>query len=175
MIQWMLAIWSLVPLPFLKPAWTSGNSRIIYCWSLAWRILSITLLVCEMSGYFLAMTISKLYGSAKTSLYWKNKLCWIRVFLSFTILIWEMNLIITTVIVNTLNITLIECNLHQGVPNDKATDWYQSMACLELSCTVGAEQQAREQSFIFIYSCSLSLALLLSSASCQISNDIRFS
>ena len=27
MIQWMLAIWSLVPLPFLKPAWTSGSSR----------------------------------------------------------------------------------------------------------------------------------------------------
>ena len=27
MIQWMLAIWSLVPLPFLKPAWTSGSSQ----------------------------------------------------------------------------------------------------------------------------------------------------
>ena len=27
MIQWMLAIWSLVPLPFLKPAWTSGSSH----------------------------------------------------------------------------------------------------------------------------------------------------
>ena len=26
MIQWMLAVWSLVPLPFLKPAWTSGTS-----------------------------------------------------------------------------------------------------------------------------------------------------
>ena len=26
MIQQMLAMWSLVPLPFLKPAWTSGNS-----------------------------------------------------------------------------------------------------------------------------------------------------
>ena len=26
MIQHMLAIWSLVPLPFLKDAWTSGNS-----------------------------------------------------------------------------------------------------------------------------------------------------
>ena len=26
MIQRMLAIWSLVPLPFLKPAWTSGTS-----------------------------------------------------------------------------------------------------------------------------------------------------
>ena len=25
MIQWMLAIWSLVPLPFLNPAWTSGS------------------------------------------------------------------------------------------------------------------------------------------------------
>ena len=34
----MLAIWSLVPLPFLKPAWTSGSSRFTYYWSLAWRI-----------------------------------------------------------------------------------------------------------------------------------------
>ena len=37
-IQRMLAIWSLVPLPFLKPAWTSGSSWFTYCWSLAWRI-----------------------------------------------------------------------------------------------------------------------------------------
>ena len=43
----MLAIWFLVPLLFLKPAWTSGSSCFMYCWSLAWRILSITLLVCE--------------------------------------------------------------------------------------------------------------------------------
>ena len=50
MIQQMLAIWSLVPLPFRKPAWTSGRSRFAYCWSLAWRILSITLLACEMSA-----------------------------------------------------------------------------------------------------------------------------
>ena len=42
MIQQMLAIWSLVPLPFLKPVWTSGSSQFTYCWSLAWRILSIT-------------------------------------------------------------------------------------------------------------------------------------
>ena len=34
----MLKIWSLVPLPFLKPAWTSGSSRFMYCWSLSWRI-----------------------------------------------------------------------------------------------------------------------------------------
>jgi len=44
-IQWMLAIWSLVPLPFLKPVWTSGSSWFTYCWSLAWRNLYITLLV----------------------------------------------------------------------------------------------------------------------------------
>ena len=50
MIQRMLAIWSLVPLPFLKPAWMSGSSRFTYCWSLAWRILSITLLACEMNA-----------------------------------------------------------------------------------------------------------------------------
>ena len=50
MIKWMLAIWYLVPLSFLKPAWTSGSSPFTYCWSLAWRILSITLLACEMSA-----------------------------------------------------------------------------------------------------------------------------
>ena len=46
LIQQMLAI----PLPFLNPAWTSGNSWFMFFWSLAWRILSITLLVCEMSA-----------------------------------------------------------------------------------------------------------------------------
>ena len=37
-------------LPFLNPAWTSGNSQFTYCSSLTWRILSITLLTCEMSA-----------------------------------------------------------------------------------------------------------------------------
>ena len=50
MIQQMLAVWSLVPLPFLNPAWTSGISWFTYCWSLAWRILNITLLACKMSA-----------------------------------------------------------------------------------------------------------------------------
>ena len=49
MIQQMLAIWSLVPLPFLNPACTSEGSQFTYCWSQSWRILSITLLACEMS------------------------------------------------------------------------------------------------------------------------------
>ena len=34
---------------FYKSTWTSGSSRFKYCWSPAWRILSITFLVCEMS------------------------------------------------------------------------------------------------------------------------------
>ena len=38
------------PLPFLNPVWTCGSSRFTHCWSLAWRILSITLLTCEMSA-----------------------------------------------------------------------------------------------------------------------------
>ena len=56
MIQRMLAIWSLVPLPFLNPVWTSGSSRFMYRWSLAWRILSITLLACEMSATVLQLS-----------------------------------------------------------------------------------------------------------------------
>ena len=51
MIQRMLAIWSLAPLPLLNPAWSSGSSRFTYCWSLAWRILSITLLACDMNAH----------------------------------------------------------------------------------------------------------------------------
>ena len=44
-----LAIWSLVPLPFLNLVCTSGSSQLMYSWSLAWKILNITLLACEMS------------------------------------------------------------------------------------------------------------------------------
>ena len=46
--QQMLAIWCLDPLAFLNSAWISGSSQFMYCWSAAWRILSITLLSCEM-------------------------------------------------------------------------------------------------------------------------------
>ena len=35
---------------FLNPALTSGSSHFTYCWSLAWRILIIVLLACEMSA-----------------------------------------------------------------------------------------------------------------------------
>ena len=35
--------------PFLNPACTSGSSQFTYCWSLTWRILSMTLLAFEMN------------------------------------------------------------------------------------------------------------------------------
>ena len=33
---------------FSKSSLTSGSSWFTYCWSLTWRILSITLIACEM-------------------------------------------------------------------------------------------------------------------------------
>ena len=64
MIQQMLTIWSQVPLSFLKPAWTSGSSWFTYCWSLAWRILSFTLLACEMSAHAGVSSLSLFQGSS---------------------------------------------------------------------------------------------------------------
>ena len=49
LIQWTLGIWFLAPLPFLNPACMSGTSQFTYCWSLAWRIWGISLLVCKIS------------------------------------------------------------------------------------------------------------------------------
>ena len=82
----MLAIWSPVSLPFLKPAWTSGSSRFTFCWSLAWRILSITLPACEMSAimwYFEHLGALPSFGiGMKTDCfqscghYWVFQICW---------------------------------------------------------------------------------------------------
>ena len=53
----MLVISSLLSLPFLNPAGTPGRSRLAYCWSLAWRMLSVTLLTCEVSAVYSSLTI----------------------------------------------------------------------------------------------------------------------
>jgi len=81
-----LGIWSLVPLPFLKPAWTWGNPQFTYCWSLAWRILSITLLAREMSAivrWFEHSLALPFFGiGMKTDLFqscghfWVFQICW---------------------------------------------------------------------------------------------------
>ena len=102
MLQRMLAIWSLFPLPFLNPAWTSGISWFTYCWTLAWRILSITLVVCEMSAivwlceHCLALPFSGI--GMKTDLFqscghdWVFQICWhieCSTFIASTFRIWN--------------------------------------------------------------------------------------
>ena len=86
MIQRMLAIWSVVPLPFLKPAWTAGCSWFMYCWSLTWRILSITLLACKMSAivplFEHSLSLPSFGIGMKTHLFqswghcWVFQICW---------------------------------------------------------------------------------------------------
>ena len=72
---------TLVPLPFLNPAWTSGSSWFMYCWSLAWRILSITLLACEISAivewfeHSLALSFFRI--GKKTDLFQSCGHCWV--------------------------------------------------------------------------------------------------
>ena len=81
MIQRMLAIWSLVPLPFLNSACTFKSSQFTYGWSLVWRILSITLLVCEMSTIVRQFEHSLalfFFGSGmKTDLFQSRGHCWV--------------------------------------------------------------------------------------------------
>ena len=87
MKEWVLKIWSVVPLRFLNPASTSGSSLFSYCWSLTWRILSIILLVCEMSAivwYFEHFLASPFFGiGLKTDLFqscghcWVFQICWL--------------------------------------------------------------------------------------------------
>ena len=70
-----------VPLPFLNPAWTSGSSQFTKCWSMAWRILSITLLACEMSTIvwkFEQPLALPFFGiGMKTELFWFCGHCWL--------------------------------------------------------------------------------------------------
>ena len=93
MIQQMLAIWSLVPLPFLNPAYTSGSSQFTYCWSLAWRILGITLSACEMSKIVQYPLALPFFGiriktdlSQSCSHSWVFQMCWHTVCSTFTAL-----------------------------------------------------------------------------------------
>ena len=77
----MLASWSLIPLPFLNPGWTSGSSWFMYCWNLACRILNITLLVCEMSAivwYFEHFSAVTFFGiGMKADLFQSCGHCWV--------------------------------------------------------------------------------------------------
>ena len=81
MIQRILAIWPLVPLPFLNPACTSGGPQFMYCWILAWRILRITLLPCEMCAtvwQFEHSLALPFFGiGMKTDIFQSHSHCWV--------------------------------------------------------------------------------------------------
>ena len=83
MLQRMLAIWSLIPLPFLKIQLEhlQVHAWFMYCWSLAWRILSITLLVYEMSAIVQKFEHSlalPFFGTGvKTDLFQSCGHCWV--------------------------------------------------------------------------------------------------
>ena len=67
-------------LSFLSPAWTTGSSWFTYCWNLAWRILRITSLACEMSAvaswvHSLALPFSGI--EMKTDLFQSCGHCWV--------------------------------------------------------------------------------------------------
>ena len=70
-----------VPLPFPNPAWTSGSSWFTSCCSFTWRILSITLLECEMSvivWYLEHSLVLFFFGiGMKTDLFQSCGHCWV--------------------------------------------------------------------------------------------------
>ena len=81
MIQWMLVIWTLVPLHFQNTDCISGISWFIYCWNLAWRILSITFLTCkritivQQSEHSLALPFFEI--GMKSDLFQSYYHCWV--------------------------------------------------------------------------------------------------
>ena len=76
MIQWMLTIWSLIPLPFLNPIWTSGSSWFTYCWSLAWSSFSTELKWKSLSHAWLFGTPQGVAHEAPLSMEFSRQEYW---------------------------------------------------------------------------------------------------
>ena len=80
MMQQMLAIWSLLPLPFLNLACSSGISQFAFCPSLARSILSITSLACEISAvvqrFQHSLALSFFATGTKTDIFQSCGHCW---------------------------------------------------------------------------------------------------
>ena len=68
---------------FSKSACKSGSSQLMYCWSLAWRILNITLLACEMSWIVQwsehSLTLPFFGIGMKTDLFHFYGHCWVSI------------------------------------------------------------------------------------------------
>ena len=70
MIQRMLAIWSLVPLPFINPSWTSGSSWFTY-WLEAWLGKFWALLCWHVRWVQSCSTLNILWHCFSLRLEWK--------------------------------------------------------------------------------------------------------
>ena len=81
MIQWILAIWSLVPLPFLNPGWTSGSSRFTYCWKTGLENFEQYIAsVCDKCNFAVVWTffgIALLWDRNETDLFQSCGHCWV--------------------------------------------------------------------------------------------------
>ena len=76
--QWMLAIWSLLLLPFLDPACTYGSLWFMYCWNPAWRIFEHNL--TSMQNECNCMVVWTYFGTALLWDWNKNSFsshCWV--------------------------------------------------------------------------------------------------
>ena len=62
---------------FSKTSLNIWKSQFTYCWSLAWRILSITLLMCERSAIEHSLAFSFLGIGMKTDLFQSCDHCWV--------------------------------------------------------------------------------------------------
>ena len=84
-IQWIFAIWSVSSV-FYKSRSNIWSSQFTYCWSQAWRIVSITLVrvqyVCHCAAAWTFFGIASLGIGMKTDLFqscgdwWVFQICW---------------------------------------------------------------------------------------------------
>ena len=72
---------TLTPLPFLNPAYTSGSSWFKFCWSLAWKILSKTLLAmgseCNCPVFWTFFSSALLGNWNDDDLFQSRGHCWV--------------------------------------------------------------------------------------------------
>ena len=81
MIQWMLAIWFLIPLPFLNPSCTPGSSQFTYCWRLSLKYCDHNLTSvwneynCTVIWTFFSIPVFAI--GMKTDLFQSYGRCWV--------------------------------------------------------------------------------------------------
>ena len=137
---------------FLNPVWTFGSSWYMYWWSLAWRILSITLLAWEMSAIVWQFEHSlalPFFGiGMQTDLFqscghcWVFQICWHIEYSTFTALsfrIWNSSTGIPSPTLALFVVMLSEAHLtsHSRMSGSRSViTHFDSLGHEDLFCTV---------------------------------------